>query len=49
LFWRVSVDGQSAVDVGREFGVTANTVRIVKMRVLRRLRAEVASFGALDG
>jgi RNA polymerase sigma-70 factor, ECF subfamily len=49
LFWRVSVDGQSAVDVGCEFGVTANTVGIVKMRVLRRLRAEVASFGSLDG
>ena len=38
FFWRVVVDGQSAADVGREFGVTANTVRLVKMRVLRRLR-----------
>lgn len=38
LFWRVAVDGQSAVEVGCEFGVTANAVRIVKMRVLRRLR-----------
>jgi len=38
FFWRVAVDGQSAADVGREFGVTANTVRLVKMRVLRRLR-----------
>lgn len=43
LFWRVAVDGQSAVDVGREFGVTANTVRIVKMRVLRRLRGQFAA------
>lgn len=38
FFWRVVVDGQSAADVGREFDVTANTVRLVKMRVLRRLR-----------
>ena len=38
FFWRTAVDGQSAVDVGREFNVTANTVRIVKTRVLRRLR-----------
>jgi len=38
LFWRVAVDGQSAVDVGQEFGVSANAVRLVKMRVLRRLR-----------
>lgn len=38
FFWRVVVDGQSAVEVGEEFGVTANTVRLVKMRILRRLR-----------
>ncbi len=38
FFWRVAVDGQSAADVGREFGVSANAVRLVKMRVLRRLR-----------
>lgn len=42
LFWRVVVDGQSAVEVGEEFGVTANTVRIVKMRVLRKLRQQIA-------
>jgi RNA polymerase sigma-70 factor (ECF subfamily) len=38
FFWRVVVDGQSAVEVGEEFGVTANTVRLVKMRILRRMR-----------
>lgn len=38
FFWRVVVDGQSAVEVGAEFGVTANTVRLVKMRILKRLR-----------
>jgi RNA polymerase sigma-70 factor (ECF subfamily) len=48
FFWRVAVDGQSAADVGREFDVTANTVRIVKMRVLRRLRAGLADAGLED-
>lgn len=38
FFWRLVVDGQSAVDVADEFGVTANAVRLVKMRILRRLR-----------
>lgn len=40
FFWRVVVDGQSAVEVGSEFNVTANAVRLVKMRILRRLREE---------
>jgi RNA polymerase sigma-70 factor (ECF subfamily) len=39
FFWRVVVDGQSAVEVGQEYGVSANTVRLVKMRILRRMRA----------
>jgi RNA polymerase sigma-70 factor (ECF subfamily) len=43
FFWRVVVDGQSAVEVGEEFGVTANAVRLVKMRILRRLREAVAA------
>lgn len=38
IFWRIVVDGQPAVDVAEEFSVTANAVRLVKMRVLRRLR-----------
>lgn len=46
MFWRVVVDGQSAVEVGEEFGVTANTVRIVKMRLLRRLRERLAGENA---
>lgn len=41
MFWRVAVDGQSAVEVGDEFGVTANTVRIVKTRLLKKLRAQL--------
>ena len=38
FFWRVVVDGQSAAEVADEFGVSANAVRLVKMRVLRKLR-----------
>lgn len=41
MFWRVAVDGQSAVEVGDEFGVTANTVRIVKTRLLKKLRDQL--------
>jgi len=48
FFWRVVVDGQSAADVGREFGVTANTVRLVKMRMLRRLRSSLSSDPSID-
>lgn len=43
FFWRVVVDGQSAAEVGREFGVTANTVRLVKMRLLRKLRGRLGT------
>lgn len=43
MFWRVVVDGQSAVEVGDEFGVTANAVRIVKMRLLRKLRSQFST------
>ena len=43
FFWRVVVDGQSAVEVGEEYGVTANTVRLVKMRILRRLREAISA------
>ncbi len=42
LFWRVVVDGQSAAEAGAPHGMTANAVRLVKMRILRRFR-ELAS------
>jgi RNA polymerase sigma-70 factor (ECF subfamily) len=42
FFWRIVVDGQSASEVAQEFGVTANAVRLVKMRVLRKMREAVA-------
>jgi RNA polymerase sigma-70 factor (ECF subfamily) len=43
LFWRVVVDGQSAAEAGAEFGASANAVRLVKMRILRRFRQLVAN------
>ncbi len=48
FFWRVVVDGQSAAEVGREFGVTANTVRLVKMRLLRKLRGSLGTQQSID-
>lgn len=41
-FWRMTVDGQTAADVGKELGLAANAVHQAKFRVLRRLRAEMA-------
>lgn len=41
-FWRMTVDGQSAADVGEELGLTANAVHQAKFRVLSRLRVEMA-------
>ncbi len=38
IFWRVAVDGQETADVAAEFGVSANVVRLVKSRVIKRLR-----------
>jgi RNA polymerase sigma-70 factor (ECF subfamily) len=42
LFWRTAVDGQPAPEVAEEFNVSANAVRIVKMRVLKRIRGYFA-------
>ena len=41
-FWRMTVDSQTAADVGRELSLAANAVHQAKFRVLRRLRAEMA-------
>ena len=40
-FWRMTVDGQTAADVGQELGLAANAVHQAKFRVLSRLRAEM--------
>jgi RNA polymerase sigma-70 factor (ECF subfamily) len=46
VFWRLSVEGQSGVQVAKEFGVSPNAVYLARGRVLARLRAELAG---LDG
>jgi RNA polymerase sigma-70 factor, ECF subfamily len=38
IFLRVTVDDNSTADVAEEFSITANAVRQIKSRVLRRLR-----------
>jgi len=38
------IDERSGADVARQFGVTANAVRLAKLKVLRRLRQELAEF-----
>jgi len=38
IFWRVTVDDVRTAEVAEEFGMTANSVRQAKSRVLRRLR-----------
>lgn len=43
MFWKVVVDGQSAREAGAGFGASANAVRIVKTRILRRLREELGA------
>lgn len=48
VFWRVAVDGQSAGEAGAEFGLTANAVRLVKMRVLRKLRTKTCELTSSD-
>jgi RNA polymerase sigma-70 factor, ECF subfamily len=40
-FWRTVVDGQRAVDVGHELGLSSAAVRMAKCRVLRRAREEL--------
>ena len=44
--WKVITESKTAADVGRELGLSANAVRLAKLRVLRRLRQELD--GLLD-
>jgi RNA polymerase sigma-70 factor, ECF subfamily len=46
-FWRTTVDGQSASEVGTALGMLPNAVYQAKSRVLRRLREEMA--GLIEG
>ena len=38
IFWRAAVDQVATSDIAAEFGITANSVRQTKSRILRRLR-----------
>jgi RNA polymerase sigma-70 factor (ECF subfamily) len=40
-FWATVVEGRSAVEVARQFGLTPNAVYLARGRVLRRLREEL--------
>jgi RNA polymerase sigma-70 factor (ECF subfamily) len=40
-FWRTAVDGQSAVDIAGELGMSPAAVRKAKSRVLHRLKVEI--------
>jgi RNA polymerase sigma-70 factor (ECF subfamily) len=40
-FWRMTVDGRPAAEVGEELGMAANAVHQAKFRILRRLRQEM--------
>jgi RNA polymerase sigma-70 factor (ECF subfamily) len=43
-FWKVVVEGHSAIDVGAELGMSAGAVRVAKSRVLKRLRKQLGEF-----
>ncbi|HKB39336.1 MAG TPA: sigma-70 family RNA polymerase sigma factor, partial [Gemmataceae bacterium] len=40
-FWRTTVEGRSAAEVGEELGMRPGAVRVAKSRVLQRLREEL--------
>jgi len=40
-FWRTAVDGEQAVDVAADLGLSSGTVRHAKYKILKRLRAEL--------
>ena len=44
-FWQVTVDRRQVRDVAADLGMTANSVRQAKSRVLRRVRAILAELG----
>jgi RNA polymerase sigma-70 factor (ECF subfamily) len=41
-FWRATVEGESAVEIAKDLGMTAGAVRQAKLRVLVRLREMLA-------
>lgn len=43
-FWRTAIEGQATAHVADDLGLTQNSVRKYKSRVLRRLRQELGDF-----
>jgi RNA polymerase sigma-70 factor (ECF subfamily) len=39
-FWRLTVEGHTAAEIGAELGMKSNSVRQAKFRVMQRLRTE---------
>jgi RNA polymerase sigma-70 factor (ECF subfamily) len=40
-FWRSAIENEPTAEIGAHLGITANSVRQAKSRVLRRLREEL--------
>jgi RNA polymerase sigma-70 factor (ECF subfamily) len=44
-FWRVTIQGEAVADVAAQLGITANSIYILKSRVLRQLREHLVELG----
>ena len=47
-FWRTAVEGQSAIEVARELGISPGLVYVSRNRVMKRLREKVEDFRKLN-
>ena len=47
-FWRTAVEGQSAIEVARELGISPGLVYVSRNRVMKRLREKVEEFRKLN-
>jgi RNA polymerase sigma-70 factor, ECF subfamily len=44
IFWQCAVEARPGVEVAKQFGVSPNSVYMIRMRVLARLREELTGF-----
>ena len=47
-FWRTAVEGQGAIEVARELGISPGLVYVSRNRVMKRLREKVEEFRKLN-
>ena len=47
-FWRTAVEGQGAIEVARELGISPGLVYVSRNRVMKRLREKVEDFRKLN-